>query len=112
MVRRGEIYQANLNPVIGSEQGGRRPVLVVQNDLGNRFSATVIVAAITSQLNKASLPTHMPISKEESGLTKDSVVLLEQLRTLDKQRLELRLGVLQKGKMLMVDRALRISLNL
>ena len=87
MIRRGEIYYADLSPVVGSEQGGVRPVLIVQNDIGNKYSPTVIVAAITSQINKAKLPTHIEISASEYGLPKDSVILLEQIRTIDKKRL-------------------------
>ena len=88
MVKRGELYYADLSPVVGSEQGGIRPVLVVQNDIGNKYSPTVIAAAITSKLNKAKLPTHIELSSKEYGLEKDSVVLLEQIRTIDKSRLK------------------------
>ncbi len=111
MIKRGEIYCADLNPVIGSEQGGIRPVLIVQNDVGNRYSPTVIVAAITSQINKAKLPTHIEIPANKYGLTRDSVILAEQLRTLDKQRLRERLGVLPAHTMQVVDEALTISLG-
>ena len=88
MIKRGELYYADLSPVVGSEQGGVRPVLVVQNDVGNKYSPTVIAAAITSQINKAKLPTHIELSALDYGLNKDSVVLLEQIRTLDKRRLK------------------------
>ena len=91
-VRRGDIYYADLSPVVGSEQGGMRPVLIVQNNVGNRFSPTVIAAAITSQLNKAKLPTHIEIEARTYGLSKDSVILLEQVRTLDKRRLREKMG--------------------
>ncbi|HBM79437.1 MAG TPA: PemK family transcriptional regulator, partial [Clostridiaceae bacterium] len=87
-VKRGDIFYADLSPVIGSEQGGVRPVLIVQNDIGNKYSPTVIIAAITSQINKAKLPTHIEISSAEYGLNKDSVILLEQVRTIDKRRLK------------------------
>ena len=88
IVKRGDIYYADLSPVIGSEQGGIRPVLIVQNDVGNKYSPTVIAAAITSQINKAKLPTHIEIDAQEYGLSKDSVILLEQIRTIDKKRLK------------------------
>ena len=94
MIRRGELYYADLSPVVGSEQGGVRPVLVVQNDVGNKYSPTVIAAAVTSKLSKARLPTHIELSAADYGLTKDSVVLLEQIRTLDKRRLKERIGLL------------------
>ena len=111
-IRRGELYYANLSPVLGSEQGGLRPVLVVQNDVGNRFSPTVIVAAITSSLTKAKLPTHIPIScSTYTGLTKDSVILLEQLRTIDKMRLQQRIGKLDSQTMANVDKAMLLSLG-
>lgn len=112
MVLRGELYLANLDPVVGSEQGGTRPVLVIQNDVGNRFSPTVIVLAVTSQLHKARLPTHVPVEAEGHGLTRDSVVLAEQVRTLDKQRLLERLGTLSPESMQRVANALRVSLGL
>ena len=112
MVKRGEIYKADLNPVIGSEQGGVRPVVVLQNDVGNRYSPTVIVAAITSQVSKARLPTHVELSAAAYGLNLDSVVLTEQLRTLDKKRLMARLGELPEATLLQIDRALKISLGL
>ncbi len=92
MIRRGDIFYADLNPTIGSEQSGVRPVLVVQNDIGNKYSPTVIVAAITSRINKAKLPTHIEVSAKEYGLTKDSIVLAEQVRTIDKKRLQERIG--------------------
>lgn len=109
---RGEIYYADLSPVVGSEQGGVRPVLIVQNDIGNKYSPTIIVAAITSQLTKAKLPTHIELSKENCNLVKDSVVLLEQLRTLDKRRLKERICVLDELVMKKVDVAIMISLAL
>ena len=112
MVRRGEIYYADLSPVVGSEQGGMRPVLIVQNDVGNRYSPTVIAAAITSQQNKARLPTHIEIEARTYGLTKNSVVLLEQVRTLDKRRLRERMGCLDEKAMQRVDGAIAISLGL
>ncbi|MGI6113351.1 MAG: type II toxin-antitoxin system PemK/MazF family toxin [Mahellales bacterium] len=112
MVRRGDIYYADLSPVIGSEQGGVRPVLVVQNDIGNKYSPTVIVAAITSQINKAKLPTHIEITAEEYGLPKDSVILLEQIRTIDKKRLKEKIGFLSSEMMKKVDEALQISFGL
>ncbi len=110
-IRRGDIFYADLSPVIGSEQGGVRPVLVVQNDVGNRYSPTVIVGAITSRLTKAKLPTHIEVASGSFGLTKDSVILLEQLRTLDKRRLKARLGALDTRTMDLVDRAMLISLG-
>ncbi len=111
MMKRGEIYWADLNPVVGSEQGGIRPVIIVQNDIGNRHSTTVIVAAITSSGKKAYLPVHVPITAEESGLARDSVVLLEQLRTLEKSRLMGFLGRLKAEAMARIDRALALSLG-
>ncbi|KAB3534164.1 type II toxin-antitoxin system PemK/MazF family toxin [Alkaliphilus pronyensis] len=111
-VKRGDIYYADLSPVIGSEQGGVRPVLVVQNDIGNRYSPTIIIAAITSQINKAKLPTHIEIIASEYGLPKDSVVLLEQIRTIDKRRLEEKVGHLSEEMMEKVNEALLISLGL
>ena len=112
IVRRGEIYYADLSPVVGSEQGGMRPVLNVQNDVGNRYSPTVIAAAITSQQNKARLPTHIEIEARTYGLTKNSVVLLEQVRTLDKRRLRERMGCLDEKALPRVDGAIAISLGL
>ena len=111
IVRRGDIFYADLSPVIGSEQGGLRPVLIIQNDVGNKYSPTIIVAAITSQINKAKLPTHMELDAVQTGLPKDSVVLLEQIRTVDKMRLRERIGSLTYAQMLKVDTALRISLG-
>ena len=112
MVLRGEIYRADLNPVIGSEQGGRRPVLVVQNDVGNKYSPTVIVAAITSRISKARLPTHIEVLAQECGLEKDSVILAEQLRTIDKRRLMERLGVISPEGLRRVNEALQMSIGL
>ena len=111
-VKRGDIYYADLSPVVGSEQGGLRPVLIVQNDTGNRHSPTVIAAAITSQINKAKLPTHIELEGKSYGLTKDSVVLLEQIRTIDKRRLRERMGRLDAGLMNKVDNALAVSFGL
>lgn len=111
MIKRGELYYADLSPVVGSEQGGVRPVLVVQNDVGNKYSPTIIAAAITSQINKAKLPTHIELRAEDYGLSKDSVVLLEQIRTLDKRRLKERIGELSFSTMQMVNSALLISLG-
>ena len=112
VVKRGDIFYADLSPVIGSEQGGTRPVLVVQNDVGNKFSPTVIVAAITSQINKAKMPTHIEISANEFGLLKDSVILLEQIRTIDKRRLKEKIGKLNDELLLLVDEALGISFGI
>ncbi len=111
-VKRGDIYFADLSPVVGSEQGGVRPVLIIQNDVGNKYSPTVIVAAITSQIQKAKLPTHVEITAKEHGLDRDSVVLLEQLRTIDKQRLNERITHLVPELMQRVSDALLISLGL
>ncbi len=111
MIKRGELYYADLSPVIGSEQGGVRPVLVVQNDVGNKHSPTVIAAAVTSKLTKAKLPTHIELSAVSYGLLRDSVVLLEQIRTLDKRRLKTRIGELDKSVMEKVNVALAISLG-
>ncbi len=111
-VHRGEIYYADLSPVVGSEQGGLRPVLIVQNDVGNRYSPTVIAAAITSQREKARLPTHIEVGGGQCGLARDSIVLLEQIRTLDKRRLKERMGELDEGSMNAVDSALSISFGL
>ena len=111
-VRRGDIYYADLSPVVGSEQGGVRPVLIVQNDTGNRHSPTVIAAAITSQLGKAKLPTHIALAAQGSGLPKDSVILLEQIRTLDKHRLRERAGQITPEDQKRVDQALDVSLGL
>ena len=111
-ISRGDIYYADLSPVVGSEQGGVRPVLVVQNNVGNKFSPTVIIAAITSQLDKAKLPTHIELRKDEYNLQKDSVVLLEQLRTLDKRRLKEKVSSIDDFKMHQVDLAMMISLGI
>ena len=111
-VKRGEIYYADLSPVVGSEQGGVRPVLIVQNDTGNRHSPTVIAAAITSQLGKAKLPTHIALAAQGSGLPKDSVILLEQIRTLDKKRLRERMGRVDGAVMEKVDAAIAVSFGL
>ncbi len=111
-VRRGDIYYADLSPVVGSEQGGVRPVLIIQNDVGNRFSPTVIAAAITSQHDKANLPTHIEVNAANTGLVRDSVVLLEQVRTLDKHRLKEKMGRLDPGSMDRVNEALSISFGL
>ena len=111
-IKRGYLYYADLSPVVGSEQGGVRPVLIIQNDIGNKYSPTVIVAAITSQINKAKLPTHIEISAHEYGLNKDSVILLEQIRTIDKKRLREKIGCLDTNMMLKVDNSLQISLGL
>jgi len=110
MIKRGELYYADLSPVIGSEQGGVRPVLVVQNDIGNKYSPTVIAAAVTSKMTKAKLPTHIEIG-EQYGLQKDSVILLEQIRTIDKRRLKERIGELSPSMMFKVEKALLISLG-
>ena len=111
-VRRGDIYYADLSPVVGSEQGGMRPVLIVQNDIGNRYSPTVIAAAITSQTGKARLPTHITLRGALCGLTKDSVILLEQIRTIDKKRLRERMGKLDEDMMSRVDNAIAVSFGL
>ena len=111
-VHRGEIYYADLSPVVGSEQGGIRPVLIVQNDVGNRHSPTVIAAAITSRRDKARLPTHITVNSGTSGLAKDSIILLEQIRTLDKRRLRERMGELDTASMDKVDSALSVSFGL
>jgi len=112
VIHRGDIYYADLRPVVGSEQGGVRPVLIIQNDVGNRHSPTVICAAITSKMNKAKLPTHVELEASRYDLMKDSVVLLEQLRTIDKQRLKDRVCRLDSDILKKVDRALEISLEL
>ena len=111
-VKRGDIYYADLSPVVGSEQGGVRPVLIVQNDVGNRYSPTVIAAAITSRLGKNRLPTHIDVSADRVGLTKDSVILLEQMRTIDKKRLGEKMGHLDPETMTAVDNAISVSLGL
>lgn len=110
-VKRGEIYYADLSPVVGSEQGGVRPVLIIQNDIGNKYSPTVIVSAITSQLSKAKLPTHIDLSAEKYNLPKNSVALLEQIRTLDKRRLKEKVTSLSPEKMREVNKAILISLG-
>ena len=110
-IKRGELYYADLSPVVGSEQGGVRPVLVVQNDVGNKYSPTVIAAAVTSKINKAKLPTHIELPSNSYGLQKDSVILLEQIRTLDKRRLKERIGELNGTTMTRVDKAILISLG-
>ena len=111
-VKRGDIYYADLSPVVGSEQGGMRPVLIIQNDVGNKYSPTVIVAAITSRMGKTKLPTHIDVYANKMGVARDSVVLLEQIRTLDKQRLKERMGRLDEASMTRVDRALQVSFGL
>lgn len=112
VIKRGDIFYADLSPVVGSEQGGIRPVLIVQNDIGNKYSPTVIAAAITSQINKAKLPTHIELNAQEYGLLKDSVVLLEQIRTIDKKRLREKIGRLDDELMERVNEALSISFGL
>ena len=112
MVKRGEVYFADLSPVIGSEQGGMRPVLIIQNNVGNHYSPTVIVAAITAKIQKAKMPTHVEVSAEKHGLERDSVVLLEQIRTIDKQRLKDKVTQLDYQLMQKVDEALEISVGL
>ena len=111
MIKRGDIYYADLSPVVGSEQGGLRPVLIVQNDVGNKFSPTVIAAAITSQTNKNKLPTHIQLD-EKCGLSKESVILLEQMRTLDKTRLKEKMGHINDATMSLVNQAISVSLGL
>ena len=111
-IKRGDIYYADLSPVIGSEQGGLRPVLIVQNDVGNRYSPTVIAAAITSKMSKTKLPTHIDIPGQNAGLSKDSVILLEQVRTIDKQRLKEKMGHLDESTMNNVDNAIQVSFGL
>lgn len=112
IVKRGDIYYADLSPVVGSEQGGVRPVLIVQNDVGNKYSPTVIAAAITSQINKAKLPTHIEINAEDYGLSRDSVILLEQIRTIDKKRLREKIGRLDDELMDKVNEAISVSFGL
>ncbi len=112
IVKRGDIYYADLSPVVGSEQGGIRPVLIIQNDVGNKYSPTVIAAAITSQINKAKMPTHIELAAKEYGLNKDSVILLEQIRTIDKTRLHEKIGHLDAALMSTVNDALAISFGL
>ena len=111
-VKRGDIYYADLSPVVGSEQGGLRPVLIIQNDVGNRYSPTVIAAAITSRLGKTRLPTHIDVFADRVGLVKDSVILLEQVRTLDKRRLKEKMGHLDESIMAQVNRAIAVSVGL
>lgn len=111
-IKRGDIFYADLSPVVGSEQGGIRPVLIVQNDMGNKFSPTVIVAAITSQQTKSKLPTHIILNSKDSGLPKNSVVLLEQIRTLDKKRLKEKTGCMDQFSMNRINRALSVSFGL
>lgn len=112
MVKRGDIFYADLSPVVGSEQGGVRPVLVIQNDIGNKYSPTVICAAITSQINKAKLPTHVEIVATNYDLVKNSVILLEQIRTIDKKRLKEKICNLDKNLMKEVDKSIRVSFGL
>ena len=112
IVRRGDIYYADLSPVVGSEQGGLRPVLIIQNDVGNRYSPTVIAAAITSKLGKTRLPTHIDIYAQKAGLAKDSVILLEQIRTIDKERLSDCLGRISVQDMQRVEAAMAVSLGM
>ena len=112
IVKRGDIYYADLSPVVGSEQGGIRHVLVIQNDIGNKYSPTVIAAAITSQINKAKMPTHIELAAKDYGLNKDSVILLEQIRTIDKRRLREKIGRIDDGLMASVNNALSISFGL
>lgn len=112
IVKRGDIFYADLSPVVGSEQGGMRPVLIVQNDTGNKHSPTVIAAAITSQTGKARLPTHIELNAQSVGLSRDSVILLEQVRTIDKSRLRERMGKLEDTTMTKVDNAIAVSFGL
>lgn len=112
LIKRGDIYYADLSPVVGSEQGGVRPVLIVQNDIGNRHSPTVIVAAITAQIQKAKLPTHVEIQANQFGLEKNSVILLEQIRTLDKKRLTDKVAELDQAMMAKINFALQISMGM
>ena len=112
IIRRGDIFYADLSPVVGSEQGGVRPVLVIQNDIGNKYSPTVIIAAITSQINKAKLPTHIEINGKQYGLPKDSVILLEQVRTIDKRRFIEKICKLDDEMMYKVNEGLMVSLGL
>ena len=112
IVKRGDIFYADLSPVVGSEQGGMRPVLIVQNDTGNKHSPTVIAAALTSQTGKARLPTHIELNAQSVGLSRDSVILLEQIRTIDKSRLRERMGKLDDNTMTKVDNAIAVSFGL
>ena len=111
-IKRGDIYYADLSPVVGSEQGGLRPVLIVQNDVGNKYSPTVIAAAITSKMGKAKLPTHIDVIGNQVGLAKDSVILLEQIRTIDKKRLKEKMGHLDEATMINVNSAIQVSFGL
>ncbi len=111
-VKRGDIFYADLSPVVGSEQGGVRPVVVIQNNIGNKYSPTIIIAAITSQLNKAKLPTHVDISAPQYGLPKNSVILLEQIRTIDKKRLREKIGFFDDVVMRQIDQSLKVSIGL
>ena len=111
-IRRGDIYYADLSPVIGSEQGGLRPVLIVQNDVGNKYSPTVIAAAITSKMSKTKLPTHIDVPGDDAGLAKDSIILLEQIRTIDKRRLKEKMGHLDDETMNSVNNAIEVSFGL
>ena len=111
-IKRGDIFYADLSPVVGSEQGGLRPVLIIQNDIGNKYSPTVIAAAITSRMGKARLPTHIDIHADRVGLSKDSVVLLEQIRTLDKRRLKEKMGHLDSAVMTRINTAIAVSFGL
>lgn len=111
-IKRGDVYYADLSPVVGSEQGGVRPVLIIQNDVGNKYSPTVIVCAITSQINKAKIPTHIELDQYKYNLPKDSVILLEQIRTIDKRRLQEKITALDEGKMRQVNKAILVSLGI
>ena len=111
-IKRGDIFYADLSPVVGSEQGGLRPVLIVQNDVGNRYSPTVIAAAITSKMSKTKLPTHIDLPKIDAGLAKDSIILLEQIRTIDKRRLKEKMGHLDEDTMSSVNNAIQVSFGL
>ena len=112
IVKRGDIYYADLSPVVGSEQGGIRPVLIIQNDVGNKYSPTVIAAAITSKMSKTKLPTHIDVPGEDAGLSKDSIILLEQIRTIDKKRLKEKMGHLDDVTMSSVNSAIQVSFGL
>ncbi|MDO5037587.1 MAG: type II toxin-antitoxin system PemK/MazF family toxin [Tissierellia bacterium] len=112
IVKRGELYYADLSPVVGSEQGGVRPVVIVQNDIGNKYSPTTIIAAITSRSNKAKLPTHVPVSAKRTDLPKNSVILLEQIRTIDKTRLREKIGHFDEETLRSIDKAIKTSLGL
>jgi mRNA interferase MazF len=111
-IKRGDIYYADLSPVVGSEQGGLRPVLIVQNDVGNKYSPTVIAAAITSKISKTKLPTHIDVQGDGAGLAKDSIILLEQIRTIDKKRLKEKMGHLDDETMISVNSAIEVSFGL